>query len=271
MHKTTRNDCEKVIERLLKIFSKSGLKNKISFFVYGSYFERWREGLSDLDAMIYFSFKDPLKCLSQANVSELQAAVRDIYKEFPFTKTGHFFADVFILDELHGTDGRFFIFDKEKIDGFKTQADAKLMLGQPFLNKLKPVSLRHEQEIELAHGLHNLRNYLFFEIPRGATPESLSKARGILKYFGILPRRVSIINGGPMIKTPDVFKKYDYLKRIDYAPFMDFWENTSNPNKLEIFIKKWHKPNSDVFRKCLECFEKTLIALVKNTQMLSRY
>lgn len=271
MNKLTQKDCEVVVERLVTAIEQAGFGNEASFFIYGSYFNRWRDGLSDLDGIFYFSKKSPLDPSQFSKIEAFQSALRDIYKEFSFTRIGHFFADVFIQDKFHGSDGRFYIFDKEKTDGFKMEEDTGLIFGEPFLGDIKPVNLRHEQEIELAHGLHNLRNYLFFEIPRDVVPESLSKARSILKYFRILPRRVSIINGGPMKSTPDVLGEYDYLKHINYAPFMNLWKNTNEIDKLENFIKQWNESSNTIFRDCMECFEKTLVALVENAPMLSKY
>ncbi len=269
-YKLRKDDCRAVIEKLIEIFKETGLGDEVSFFVYGSYFDEWRDGLSDLDAILYFCHI-PTEQFFRSKIEAFQSAMRSLYEELPFAKNEHFFADVFIQDAFHGSDGRFYIFDKEKTEGFKTQNDAKMVFGRPFLNEIRPVSLRHEQEIELAHGLHWLRNYLFFEMPKGETPESLSKARNLLKFFRILPRRVSIINDDVMTKTPDIFKKYDYLKHIDYSSLMVLWENTGDVDKLENFIKQWHEPGNTIFRDCWECFEKTLVALVKNTPMMSCY
>lgn len=269
-YKIKKNDCRLAIKGLNEILKEIGLEKEASFFVYGSYFGKWRDGLSDLDAIIFFN-QLPINLYLTGKVKSFQSAVKKLYEKLPFTKYESFFDHVFILDKFHATDGRFFIFDKEKIDSFRSKEKDGLVFGQPFLDKVRAVSLRHEQEMELAMGLHSLRNYLFFEIPKGGTFETLSKAKSILKYFRILPRRVSIINGGEMNSSPDVFKQYNYLNDIDYSPFLTLWENTNDFDKLEFFIKQWYIPGNTIFKDCLECFEKTLVKMVQNTPMLSRY
>ena len=271
-YKLTKDDVGLAIEELINIIKKVGLENEVSLFVYGSYFDEWRKGLSDLDAIIYFWNKPPLDLSLEKNIASFQSEIRRLYENFDFIRrTDHFFSDLFVLDSLHAADGRFFTYDKEKTESFQKQNDCKLVFGDPFLHHARPVYLRHEQESELATGLHRLRNYLFFEIPRPPDTVSLGLASHLLKFFRILPRRVSIMNGDNIIKGPEALKKYPYLKNIDYSSFMEMWEKTSDIDKVEDFLKEWHAPGNTIFLDCLRCFEETLLALIKNVPMLSRH
>lgn len=280
-YKVTRNDCSLVIEELIRIFKTAGLENEISLLVYGSYFEVWNNGMSDLDAMIYFS-QIPLGPPMRSKIQTLQSEIGRLYKKFKFLKNGHFFADVFVLDSLHGSDGRFMIFDQGFIDriligraqGIKihteTQTKHSVLFGRDFVEDLNPVSLRHQDEFELAIGLCKLRNYLFFEIPRQEVDLNYAKDI-IMKFFKILPRTVAIIIREPLINTPEVLKSLrDYFEDIDFAPLVNLWHKMKSRKLQEEYIRSWHKYGNSNFLKCLECYEKVLKKLVQHESMRSR-
>lgn len=267
-YEVTKDDCTLVINELIKIFEKTGLDKNVSLLVYGSYFDSWRKGLSDIDAILYFNNEIPFYCLNK-EVDLFQKEINVLYDKLPFTRECHFFEDIFIIDKFHALDGRFLFHDKEKIEGFKKQADARLVYGREFLNEFNPVELRNEQEQELAWGLCRLRYYLFFEIPKPTSDCDFNHFKHMLKFLKILPRRISLINGGPMDKTLNVFKHYEYLWNINYSPYIELWEETSSLSRLEEYFKKCHEKESATFRDCLKCFEQTLEAVVQNCTMLS--
>ena len=266
LHNATREDCGKVIFDLVKILHRSNLIKDIDFIVYGSYFEKWQDGLSDLDGMFYFHSKLPLDLREKIGIFQNEISI--LYKEMPFIKPGQFLYDIFILDPLHGKDGRFMVFDEDWIKTFWEHTAWELIKGEVFVENLNPVAFRNQNEFELALGLHKLRNYWLFEIPRGPAEMSVAYAAGVLKFFKVLPRTTTIITGRPMAQEPKPLEKY--FKSINFEPLVKLFEETATYESQKIYLRKWHEPQNS-FIECLECFEATLIELVKNYPMRSAY
>lgn len=266
-HKITREDARFIIDYLIRALHEAELARDADFVVYGSYFEKWREGLSDVDGIFYFSDLPILNPSLRPKIQAFQSKIALLYDQLPFLKQGHFLYDIFILDSFHGKDGRFMIFDKDWINAFWKDTAYEFMHGSRFINNLNPVLLRNQNEFELACGLHKLRNYLFFEIPRLPSEMSLFCTKDILKSLKVLPRVSTLIIGKPMAKNPQALT--DYFKGIDFNPLFNLWEKTSNHESLECYLKEWHEPGSKTFIDCLECFELTLTELVKNFPMRS--
>jgi len=281
-YKITRKDCTLIIEELIKIFKKAGLDNEVSMLVYGTYYTVWRDGMSDFDAMIYFS--RPLLDLSlRSKIQTLQSEISRLYKKFKFLKNGHFFADVFILDSFHGSDGRFMIFDQGFIDriligrsqGIKihteTQTKHSIVFGSDFTENLNPVYLRHQDEFELAIGLCKLRNYLLFEIPKPQSHADLVYAKDAMKFFKILPRNTAIIIGEPLSRTIQELRALrNYFDNVDFGPLMHLEQKTKDKKSQEKYILGWHRRGNSDFIECLECYESILEKLVKKEPMRSR-
>ena len=207
-----------------------------------------------------------------------------MYNRLGFLKTNHFFSDVFILDRLHGTDGRFLVYDKgfvdrmlvDRIRGAKiqimTQTKYSVLFGESFISELKPVSLRHQDEYDLTLALYKLRNYLFFEIPKEPSEMDPGLAKEMVKCFKILPRNVSIILGEKMVTSSNSLKNLrSYFENIDYEPLIDLVECDQSKEAQKNYVKSWHEPKNVSFMKCLQCYEKTLMALVANSPMRSMY
>lgn len=266
-HKITREDCKFMIDFLARALRESGFGKVVDFIAYGSYYETWRDGLSDLDGIFYFSGFSPINQSLRPQIRAFQKQVALLYKKMPFLKPGSCLYDIFILDSWHSRDGRFIMFDKEWVDVFWKYTAWELIHGTMFMDGLNPVSLRNQNEFELALGLHLLRNYLFFEIPRPPQEMSLAYAKGILKSFRVLPRVATFITGKPMARSPYVLSRY--FKEIDYSSFNILWSSTVDLESQEVYLKKWHEPGNDTFIECLECFELTLAELVKNYPMKS--
>src|SRR3989344_4151886 len=108
-----REDCEEVVASLLAALRKAGLAEQISFAVYGSYFGSWRDGISDLDAIMYFHRSGLALPELRTHIIDFQTAVRALYERFPFLAHSHFFTDVFVLDRFHAADCRFVVFDTD--------------------------------------------------------------------------------------------------------------------------------------------------------------
>lgn len=275
-YKITKDNCAAVISELIKSFISAELEGQVSLLVYGSYFSKWRDGVSDLDAMVYFHKTSLYETLLH-KIALLQEKVGLIYKKFEFLKTGHFFSDVFVLDRLHGTDGRFLIYDKGFIDrmlfdrvrGAKiqitTQTKYSVLFGDNFISELNPVSLRHQDEYDLTLALCKLRNYLFFEIPKGPAKMDFTLAKEMVKCFKILPRNISIILGEKMVTTPNALKSLrNYFMAINYEPLENLWEKNNDSDFQEEYLESWHEHNNVTFVKCLICYEETLQQLVAN-------
>lgn len=267
-HRATRNDCGKIILDLVKILYKSGLTGNVDFIAYGSYFEKWRNGLSDLDGMFYFS-KLPLDPSLRKSIGLFQKEIAVLYQEMPFLKPGQFLYDIFILDPFHGHDGRFIVFDRDWIEVFWKYTKWKIIHGKIFVSELNPVAFRNQNEFELALGLHKLRNYWLFEIPRAPSEMSLIYAANIIKFFKVLPRTATIITGRPMAQEPQPLETY--FPNINFEPLIKLFEETETCESQDAYLQKWHEPGNHSFIECLLCFEDTLIELVKNFPMKSKY
>ncbi|MFC1756644.1 hypothetical protein ACFLZC_00580 [Patescibacteria group bacterium] len=269
-YKVTRKDCQRVIGELIRIFKEVELSNEIDFLVYGTYFGKWRNGLSDLDGVLSFSksFIDPQL---RFKILAFQMKMRELYENIEFLKTGHFFADVFVLDKELVEDGRFMIYDKGFIDRIVNgQTKQAVLFGEDFVRKLNPVSLRHQDEFELAAGVQKLRNYLLFEIPKPVNIIDLNCAIGVTKFFKILPRTVAIILGESLISTiEEMTKLRNYLEEIDYSYLERFFEASFDPDFIVEHIRSWHEIGNEAFLDYLVCFEKVLQAVIKNESMLS--
>lgn len=258
----TRDDCRKVIEGLTQALIDTSLGSEVDFFVYGSYFGSWRDGISDLDGILFFKQTLPISPSLRKKINYFQSAIAKLQEALPFLKNGHFLADLFVLDWLHATDGRFLVFDREWLEVSKTQSDRKIVHGSDFIESFQPVALRNQNEFELATGLHKLRNYWFFEIPKKKEDINLARAQEALKFFKVLPRTISIILGRPMVKTPAEMVELDeFLTEIDLKPLVKLFEETTEPKKLTGYVKSWHG-EPETFSDCLQCFEKVLENLV---------
>ena len=266
-HRITKKDCSFMIDFIVSALKKSGLANEVDFIVYGSYFETWRNGLSDLDGIFYFSKRAPLDPDLRPKIKEFQGQITLLYEELPFLKAGQYLYDIFVFDSFHGSDGRFIMFDTDWINAFWQRASWRLVHGQMFMNKLKPVIWRNQNEFELALGLHKLRNYLLFEIPRSPVDILMPCAIDVSKFFKVLPRVATLITNKPMAKSLGELERI--FKNIDYSPFRELWEKTSNCDSQEAYFRRWHEPGNTAFIRCLECFEATLNSLVLHSHMRS--
>ena len=267
-HRITKKDCCFMIDFIIGALKKSGLANEVDFIVYGSYFEIWRDGLSDLDGIFYFSKHSPLHPDLRPKIKEFQSQITLLYKELPFLKAGQYLYDIFVFDSFHGNDGRFLMFDADWINAFWQRTSWRLVHGQMFMDKLKPVMWRNQNEFELALGLHKLRNYLLFEIPRSPSDMLMSYAISVSKFFKVLPRVATLITNKPMAKSLSELEQI--FEDIDYSPFRELWEKTSNCDTQKTYFRRWHEPGDTTFIRCLECFEATLISLVLHYQRRSK-
>lgn len=268
-HKITRQDCGLIIDRLISILNEVGLgqEQEVGFVVYGSYCEKWREGLSDLDGMLYFSGLPPLHLALRPKIKAFQAKIAGLYEEFPFLKSGHYLSDVFILDSLHASDGRFMIFDCDFMYEFWHYTSYQFFQDTKFVGSFNPVRLRNQHEFELATGLHKLRNYLFFEIPRLPQEMSLPYATEVLKSFRVLPRVATRLAGKHMAKS--LADLEHCFEGINYLSLRDLWIEAANYDSQNRYLRAWHEPESTAFIDCLECFELTLAELIRNYPMKS--
>lgn len=265
----TKMDCAKVTDELVAIL-KQVMGNEVDFLVYGAYLGIWRNGLSDLDGMIYFRNSMPLYPSTKSRMFELRAKISQLYEKFPFLKKGKFLADIFMLDYLHGSDGRFMIFDS----GFFRELKGKynVVYGEDFIKKLNPVSLRMQEEFQLAIRIQRLRHYFIFETLRPAEEMSWGYAEEVLKYLRALARDITFILNNKMISDPRaLIGLRSWLSHIDFLPIICLWENTNDPQSLDKYLESWHDAGRNVFIDCLECYEKTLEAVVRNSPMKSRY
>lgn len=268
-HKITKQDCRFMIDFIVNALKKSGLADEVDFIVYGSYFETWRDGLSDLDGIFYFSKRAPLHLDLRPKIETFQTQITLLYEELPFLKTSQYLYDIFVFDSLHGSDGRFIMFDTDWINAFWQRTSWRLVHGRMFMNKLKPVTWRNQNEFELALGLHKLRNYLLFEIPRSPSDMLMPCAKSVSHFFKILPRVTTLITNKPMAKS--LLELERAFKNIDYGPFRELWKKTSNYDSQEVYFRHWHEPGDNTFIRCLECFEATLNSLMLHSQMKSLY
>ncbi len=262
-HRITRNDCLMIIEKLISILRDAGLGDDFDFIAYGSYFSGWRDGLSDLDAILYFKNSSFVKLMSKDRIHKIQSGLTALYENIAFLKTSNFFADVFILDKFHGRDGRFIMFDLGFIERLKIiNKNYTVVYGNNFLDKLKPVFLRHQDEFDLALGLHKIRNYLLFEIPRLISRPFPPSTKEALKFLKTLGRTANIVLNEPINPIREGF---DSLSRkfphIDYAPMYDLCQKTLNSNALQEYLEDWHNGS---FVDCWFCWEQTLATMVKN-------
>lgn len=268
IHKITREDGDFIINRLVKILNKTGLGQEVDFAAYGSYFENWRDGLSDIDGIFCFSKRPPLHSDLEQKIKAFQAEIAILYEDLPFLKLDIYLYDIFILDQFNGQDGRFMMFDADWMETFWKYSARQIVHGSySFLRNLNPVSFRNQNEFELALGLHKLRNYLFFEIPRLPSEMLLPYAKSVLKFFKVLPRATTIITHMPMAKNLSALEQI--FKNIDYSSLRKLWGKTSDYDMLDDYLREWHEPGNDSFIDCLKCFEATLEELVKNYPMRS--
>lgn len=267
-HKITCEDGGFIINRLVKILNKTGLGQEVDFAVYGSYFETWHDGLSDVDGIFYFTKRPPLHPDLEQKIKAFQAEIAILYKDLPFLKSNLYLYDIFILDPLNGRDGRFMMFDSDWMEAFWKYSSWQIAHGSDsFLRNLNPVSFRNQNEFELALGLHKLRNYLFFEIPRLPSEMLLPYAKSVLKFFKVLPRVTTLIAHRPMAKNLSALEQI--FQDIDYGPLRKLWDKTSDYDLLDAYLREWHEPGNNSFIDCLKCFEATLTELVKNYPMRS--
>lgn len=268
-HKITRQDCDAVITYLCDALRESGLSYEVDFIVYGSYVKTWKDGLSDLDGMLYFFSTFPPLSPTRSEILKFQNMIAHLYEEMPFLESGKYLYDLFILDALHGADGRFVMFDEVFVQCLRGDGSWRLVHGTPFLDRLRPVSLRNQDEFELALCLHKLRNYLLFEIPRSPATMSVPHASAMVKFFKVLPLDVTRILHRPV--TRDVSALEQLFGHINYGPLRELWDKTMDHDSYAAYIRGWHETGGTKFIDCLHCFELTLAELVRGFQMKSRY
>lgn len=259
----TKNDCKMVIKALIKILQRSFPDTPFSFMVYGSYLQKWRVGLSDLDGIIYFHESPFSEITSSFALERLWSGIKTLYQEMPFLKTSEFLADVRILDQLHGQDGRFMIHDALSFRMFLTPDRYAIVHGIDFVPDLRPMSLYNLDEFDLACALQCLRKYLFFELPKTYDEISKNEQKKALKYLRTLPRIVSKILEEPADPLPKglnlLSQRFPY---INYRPLRNLNMIAQDYDKLENFLISWHESNAESFVACWRCHDKTLDALI---------
>lgn len=266
----TQEDCRLLIDSLVKIFKKSGFDQEVDFLVYGSYFENWRDGLSDLDATLYFSQLPPTHPANLPKIKKFQGEMAKLFEELPYLKRGNYFADVFIFDCLHAADGRFVIHDRYFVKSLFADVPYKVMHGSLCMHNWNLISLRHQYELWLGFGLHRLRNYLLFEIPLSPDVMSITRAKEVLKFFRVLPRMVTLLLDRPMAKCLGDLTDIDLFNSVDFTPYVELWNKTLTRLTTDNYLHEWHEPNNDSFVKCWECYEKALMILVERVPMKSQ-
>lgn len=266
-HLITRQDCTNIIHKITNSLCRFTTKTAVDFLIYGSCHSEWRDGLSDLDGILYFRDKRPSHPAIRDAFFNFQHSLALMYEEINFLSPD-FFADIFIIDELHGSDGRFMVLDK----GFLERPNYyQEVLGVNFLNKLRGVSLRNQDEFYLSHGLHKLRNYLMFETPINVSRMSLGSAKDALKYLLVLPREASKVLGVPTFRFPDaVTVLQSFFPNINYDSIWKLKEKSLNYNALMYCLRSWHEKGNDEFINAVECFELTLSSIVVKNAMISR-
>ncbi|MDO8555073.1 MAG: nucleotidyltransferase domain-containing protein [bacterium] len=272
-YKITMKDCEFVVREITQILTTTLSPYSFDFIVYGSYANgNWRDGLSDLDGILYFNKNLFARTISTRELLVVQLKIRDLYNEIPFLKKKNFFSDVFILDKFHGDDGRFMIYDKNFIQRLLVvNKNYSVAWGNNFLSSLYPVSLRHQEEFQMAMYLQEVRKFLIFEIPRLSLLTTRREIPEVYKFVKALPRFVHIIIGEPInsIKEgldalckrfPDI--NYDPLYELEKA-------EREGSKKLRYYLKTWCTLSSPNFTECWFCYEKTLECLVLHSPMRS--
>lgn len=272
-YQVTKADCALIINDLAGIFKKTGLENEISLMIYGSCLGRWKNGLSDLDALVYFERHLPVDFAIRTEILEAQKEIRKLYETYHFIKP-EFFADIFIVDLFHAEDGRFMVLDKNFLPFnpnqsflFGDRINHKIIMGNNFVPSLEPriLSLRDSKEFELAMGLHKLRNYLFFSIPIRIDNVTIHEALNLIKPFKVLGPGIKMLLGEPLIETPYKLSHLrEYFGNIDEQPISYLLKNASSPDSLKNIVLNWHQPGNTHFLECLECYEKILVQIVLN-------
>ncbi len=267
----SKTDCENVVKKLVAILEVF-IPKKFDLIAYGSYAENWRDDFSDLDAILYFKNGLLPEIVSTIQIHQIQRALARLYEEITFLKKSNFFADVFILDEFHGADGRFMIYDTGFIHRLLvTNKNYSIVWGNNFLKNLSPVSLRHQEEFQLSMYLQEIRNYLIFEIPRLAFNPHLYSQK-IYKYFATLPRFASIVLGSPINRIKDGL---DFFARrfpyIDYKPLdeLHFWESKGR-EALHKYLANWSALGNCLLIDCWRCYELTLAAIARTSPARSK-
>ncbi|KKS80339.1 MAG: hypothetical protein UV54_C0009G0005 [Candidatus Beckwithbacteria bacterium GW2011_GWA2_43_10] len=258
-YKTTKKDCELVIQRIIEIFGGVIAPSSFDLIVYGSYAtDNWRDGASDLDSILYFKQGSFSEIFSAQDIAKIQLGITELCEKMSFLQKANFFSDVFILDKFHGDDGRFVIYDKGFIHRLLVvNKNYSVVWGNDFLSLLSPVSLRHQEEFQLAIYLQEIRKFLIFEMPR-LSLLTIREIPEVYKFLKTLPRFVHIILGKPINSIKEGLDSL--CKRfpdIDYDPLY----------KLEKAERS--KKSSFNFIDCWQCYEKTLMALVANSPMRS--
>lgn len=271
VHRITKEDCQRVLNHLVKTLITTGLESEIDFLVYGSFYDVWRDGLSDLDGIFYFKQHSPADPVLHKHILFFQSEMHRLYKEMPFLETG-FLTDIFIIDFFHSSDGRFvFPLDKDWIEVFWKYTRFKFVHGSEFINSVTTVSLRNQNEMELAIGLSKLRNYLLFELPRSVETMSMAYAKEIIKFFKVLPRTTTIILDQPMLRQPDNLNStWAHFQHIDFEPLVKLCRLTATYDDTINYLQFWHTTEGrQHFLECLRCFEKVLEALVSHSSQRS--
>lgn len=265
----TREDCRAMLEALLTVLARLFPDQTVDCLVYGAYLRDWRIGLSDLDAMIYFADGSLCRLLDDAKITKWQAAMAGLYRRFAFLANPDFLEDVFIMDRTHGQDGRFMVHDADSFNMFLAN-HSQVLLGVKFFGQLRPMTLRNQDELYLANGLHLLRQFLLFEVPRGKDilPVKIKEAA---KFLRVLPRIASKILNEPADPIPEAL---NLLKRkfpeINYRPLEEFWRQSQNYQLVQRFQANWHLSGHPAFINCWRCYELTLEAIVRDFPSKSR-
>lgn len=264
-YKITRRDCEMVLQGTVSILKKIFHADNFGMLAYGGYAGKWANGLSDLDAMLYFKHILLSSAIFVNRVQKFQLEMARLFEEINFLRTSNFFADVFIFDKMHGCDGRFLCLDKGFIERLLViNKNYEMIHGKFFLGDLDPVSLRQQEEFDLSVGLHKIRNYLFFEIPRLTNQQPVPQTKDVFKFLKVLPRSASIVLGKPI--NP-IKEGLDFLSElfpiIDYAPLYQLYYASINCEALDAYLTSWHKPENRIFIDCWRCYETTLYMMLK--------
>ncbi len=270
--KFTKKDCEKAISRIVKIFGKSLGDSSFSFMVYGSYINTWRNGMSDIDGIIYFKKTSFLKILSDKNLKKIHLNLRNLYKKIPFSKTPGFLSDIRVLDSIHGSDGRFMIHDSLSFKTLLTPDKVLMIHGNNFTKDLNPVSLFNLDEFNLAMGLQSLRNYLIFELAKTKTEASKGADENALKTLRVLPRIATKMLGESSYSISDGLDTLQrHFPKINYQPLRDINNIVEDYAKLDKYLASWHDTGVESFINCWRCYEETLISLMTTLPMLGKH
>lgn len=270
-YKITIKDCKNAVRELTELLAKILPPSSFDLIVYGSYATgNWRDGLSDMDAILYFN-EGPFHQLTLRQIREIQLGVMNIYEKSSFLREADFFVDTFVVDKLHGGDGRFMIYDEDFVQRLLVvNKNYSVAWGGNFLSSLSPVRLRHQEEFQMAMYLQEIRKFLLFKIPWLFFQDTRPEVPEVYKFFKTLPRFVHIILGEPINSIKEGLDALaERFHNIDYTPLYKLREAEKDYNSLQGYLRSWYAPCNPDFIVCWLCYEQTLAALVAETPMRS--